>query len=173
MDPKQIGINTRNWVDSAQDRDYWKTFVNASLKLQVPFVMELVMLFVSRSLNLLKRTCISSEFSGRFQLFRSLVSNIFFASQILQNLYYFSSYSFYFRHVSLNDILKIAISSQNFTNPAIFATAEFVQKYVLFFPLLLLGCPCGPVRTLASSMDLFQPFVRFDLSTKTNFYISS
>ena len=23
MDIKEIGINTRNWVDSAQDRDYW------------------------------------------------------------------------------------------------------------------------------------------------------
>ena len=22
-DLKEIGINTRNWVDSAQDRDYW------------------------------------------------------------------------------------------------------------------------------------------------------
>jgi len=24
MDLKEIGINTRNWVDSAQDRDYWR-----------------------------------------------------------------------------------------------------------------------------------------------------
>ena len=24
MDPKEIGINKRNWVDSAQDRDYWR-----------------------------------------------------------------------------------------------------------------------------------------------------
>ena len=23
MDIKEMGINTRNWVDSAQDRDYW------------------------------------------------------------------------------------------------------------------------------------------------------
>ena len=23
MDLKEIGSNTRNWVDSAQDRDYW------------------------------------------------------------------------------------------------------------------------------------------------------
>ena len=27
--PKEIGINTRNWVDSAQDRDYWRALVNA------------------------------------------------------------------------------------------------------------------------------------------------
>ena len=32
---KEIGINTRNWVDLAQDRDYWKTLVNAALKLRV------------------------------------------------------------------------------------------------------------------------------------------
>ena len=25
MELKEIGINTKNWVDSAQDRDYWKT----------------------------------------------------------------------------------------------------------------------------------------------------
>ena len=33
-DPKEIGINTRNLVDSAQDKDYWK--VNAALNLRVP-----------------------------------------------------------------------------------------------------------------------------------------
>ena len=28
---KEIYINTRNWVDLAQDRDYWKALVNAAL----------------------------------------------------------------------------------------------------------------------------------------------
>jgi hypothetical protein len=35
MDLKEIVINTRNWVDSAQDRDYWKALVNAALNLRV------------------------------------------------------------------------------------------------------------------------------------------
>ena len=42
MDLEEIGINMRNWVDSTQDRDYWKAFVNAALNLWVPQVMELV-----------------------------------------------------------------------------------------------------------------------------------
>ena len=33
MDLKEIGMNTRIWVDSAQDRDYWRTLVNAALNL--------------------------------------------------------------------------------------------------------------------------------------------
>ena len=32
----EIGINTWNWVDSSQDRDYWRALVNAALKLWVP-----------------------------------------------------------------------------------------------------------------------------------------
>ena len=27
MDLREIGINTRNWVDSTQDRDYWRALV--------------------------------------------------------------------------------------------------------------------------------------------------
>ena len=35
MDLKEIDVNMRNWVDSAQDRDYWRALVNAALNLQV------------------------------------------------------------------------------------------------------------------------------------------
>ena len=35
MDLKEIGINARNWVDSAQDRDYWRSLVNAALNPRV------------------------------------------------------------------------------------------------------------------------------------------
>ena len=31
MDLEEIGINAGNWVDSAQDRDYWRALVNAAL----------------------------------------------------------------------------------------------------------------------------------------------
>ena len=36
MDPEEISINTGNWVDSAQDRNYWRALVNAALNLRVP-----------------------------------------------------------------------------------------------------------------------------------------
>jgi hypothetical protein len=39
---KKIGINTRNWVELAQDRDYSRALVNAALDLWVPYAMELV-----------------------------------------------------------------------------------------------------------------------------------
>ena len=36
MELKEIGINAGNWVDAAQDRDYWGALVNAALNLRVP-----------------------------------------------------------------------------------------------------------------------------------------
>ena len=36
MDLGEIGINAGNWVDSAQDTNYWRTLVNAALNLRVP-----------------------------------------------------------------------------------------------------------------------------------------
>ena len=36
MELKEMNINTRNWVDSAQDRDYSTALVNAALNLRVP-----------------------------------------------------------------------------------------------------------------------------------------
>ena len=36
MDFKELCITTRNSVDSAQDRDYWRAQVNAVLNLRIP-----------------------------------------------------------------------------------------------------------------------------------------
>ena len=44
MDLKEMGINTRNRVDLAQDKDYWRTLVNVALNLRVSLAMELVSL---------------------------------------------------------------------------------------------------------------------------------
>ena len=42
MNLEEMGINMGNWVDSAQDRDYWKPPVNAALNLRVSQAMELI-----------------------------------------------------------------------------------------------------------------------------------
>ena len=36
MDLEDICISAGNWVDSAQDRNYWRALVNAALNLRVP-----------------------------------------------------------------------------------------------------------------------------------------
>ena len=36
MDLQEIGINAGNWVDSTQDRDYWRAVVKAALNPRVP-----------------------------------------------------------------------------------------------------------------------------------------
>ena len=36
MDLEEIGISPGNWVDSAQDMNYWRALVNAALNLRVP-----------------------------------------------------------------------------------------------------------------------------------------
>ena len=35
MDLEEIGINAENWVDSSQDKDYWRALENAALNLRV------------------------------------------------------------------------------------------------------------------------------------------
>ena len=36
MDLEEICINAGNWVDPAQDRDYWRALVSAALNLRDP-----------------------------------------------------------------------------------------------------------------------------------------
>ena len=42
MELEETGINAGNWVDSAQDRNYWRALVNVAFNLWVPLAMELV-----------------------------------------------------------------------------------------------------------------------------------
>ena len=35
MDLEEIGISVGNWVDSVQDRNYWRALLNAALNLRV------------------------------------------------------------------------------------------------------------------------------------------
>ena len=42
MDLKEIDVNARKGVDSAQVMDYWRTLVNVALNLQFPKPLELV-----------------------------------------------------------------------------------------------------------------------------------
>ena len=49
MDLKKIGINTKNLVDSALDRDYWRTLVNMTLNLRVSYSIELVKTYEKRT----------------------------------------------------------------------------------------------------------------------------
>ena len=35
MDLEERGINAGNWVDSAQDRNFWRALVNAALNLRI------------------------------------------------------------------------------------------------------------------------------------------
>ena len=49
MDLEEIGINVGNWVDSAQDGNYWRAFVNAALNLLVSYAMESVVYFYFRN----------------------------------------------------------------------------------------------------------------------------
>ena len=36
MDLEEIGIITRNWVESTQGRDYWRALVKVALNFRVP-----------------------------------------------------------------------------------------------------------------------------------------
>ena len=47
MDLEEIGFNAGNWVDSAQDRNFWRALVNAALNLRISYAMKLVSLRVS------------------------------------------------------------------------------------------------------------------------------
>ena len=42
IDLKEIGVNVRNWIVTAQDRNHWRAIVNAVLNLWLTYTIELV-----------------------------------------------------------------------------------------------------------------------------------
>jgi hypothetical protein len=36
IDLKEIRVDSKNWVDSAQDMDYWRALANAALNFRIP-----------------------------------------------------------------------------------------------------------------------------------------
>ena len=67
MDLKEIGINARNWVDSAKDRDYWRAVVNeappGSISHGVSWLLIFLLKRVSSSLLVSKDS--EARFSSR------------------------------------------------------------------------------------------------------------
>ena len=57
MDLEEIGINAGNWVDTTQDRDYWRALVNAALNLRVSKAMELVNNYYELKILFWTRAC--------------------------------------------------------------------------------------------------------------------
>ena len=46
---KEIGVKTRNLIDSIKGRNYWRAFLNMVLTLRVLYAMELVIRFTQNS----------------------------------------------------------------------------------------------------------------------------
>ena len=46
MNIEEIGVNTRNWVDSAQDRDYMRAVANPALNFRGSWVIEFIRLSI-------------------------------------------------------------------------------------------------------------------------------
>ena len=42
MNLKEMGINRKNWIGSAQSMYYWRALVNTALNLRAPLAMELI-----------------------------------------------------------------------------------------------------------------------------------
>jgi hypothetical protein len=57
MDLREVGWDGRDWIDLAQDRDRWRTYVNAVMNLRVPY-----------NAGKFSSSCTIASFSRRAQL---------------------------------------------------------------------------------------------------------
>ena len=64
MDHKEIDFNTRNQVDSGQDKDYWRALMNVALNLPIPQAMEFVK-DIGLAVNIGKHNYIQKEIKCR------------------------------------------------------------------------------------------------------------
>ena len=111
------------------------------------------MLLISRIMGMWKRTCIFSLCSivkllfSPVSMFSSLLQLPIASpdSQIIKELFSYSSYSFHIRHLSVNGIMKKAISPQNMTNPIGFYTQYIIYKR----PLLTYKLKHSPLVTFS------------------------
>ena len=55
---QDIGSNAGNWIDAAQDRDFWRVLVHAALNLRVPYTMEFVNIILSNILTVIIKNVI-------------------------------------------------------------------------------------------------------------------
>ena len=59
IDLEEIGVNAGNWIDSAQDRNYWRALVNAAFNLRAPLAMDLVrrLIYISCTMSRIYFIC--------------------------------------------------------------------------------------------------------------------
>ena len=122
------------------------------------------MLLISGSIDLMKITCISSLCSidklsfylfSIFSFFLQLpISSVL---QIIKEMCSSSSYSFHFRHLSFNGIMK-TISSQNMTSQIAFSMQDIIQK-----------CLFSPLRSRTCSLDIFSEHFIFSIFLPAHF----
>ena len=92
---------------------------------------------IPSKLLLLLSILLISRFKDLWKILQLPVSSP--VSQIFQELFSSFSFSFHFRHLSFNGIMKEAISSQNMTDPIGFSTQGVIQKCPLSYTFKLLS----------------------------------
>ena len=71
-------MNTPNWIDSAQDRDYWRVLVNTALNPWVSYAMELVYIctyiYIPYNVKKLQATEIGNK---KYSILRDVMEHVY------------------------------------------------------------------------------------------------